>query len=100
VQQACTGEQEGLRTFALDHGLHNLLAAIKPDSARIRPSSKLPGRRRAQATACDPASTRATAVKSDAIAIKSDHEHPLRPRRQFRSCSCRVPKAPSTGHGL
>jgi hypothetical protein len=47
VQQACTGEQECLRTFALDYGLYDLLAAIKPDAARIRPKAKLPGWRRA-----------------------------------------------------
>jgi hypothetical protein len=56
VQQACTGEQECLRTFALDYGIYGLLAAIKPDSMRKRLTAKLPGWRRAH-----PASNRATA---------------------------------------
>jgi hypothetical protein len=63
VKAAAHDEQERLRAFALAHGLHDLLAVFKPDAARVSPSSKLPGRRRAK-----PA-WEAAAAKSDAIAI-------------------------------
>jgi len=90
VMQASFEEQERLRTFALDHSLHGLLAAIKhgAESARASASPRLPGRRRAQFIAWDVA--RATAFNSDAIASR-----PVSAHRQLLPCSCA-----STGHGL